>query len=846
MVDLLNIAHFYMLLFRQAFKNMSIYSKSTFMLLLVISSCTVVKNPPVDRPYIGKNTIEVKGGNFSKIEKSAVVQRLTNQLDDSATFATKDLYLFKHKILNPPAFDTVYANNSARNMEASMFHLGYYHADADYKADTGKSEHTRVLLFGLPVSTEKIGKKVEVKYTVEAGKQTLIDTVSYRLRNPDLQQIALDYKAQSLLKKEDPITKVAVLAEVSRLVDTFRNNGYYKFTAAELRVRADTSIAALTTISNDPFEQLQLLAEAQEQKDSPKIKLAVVLNIPDDTTKLNKYTIGDIYILPDYRPGDDLTDTLNIKQRIIYTRDPKDNTIKFKRFILRDHQKLFRTGFLSRNFTLKPGDVFRQDEYYQTINNFSNAGVWQSVNIQVVERKDSSNKVDLITELIPGKKFGFEAALEASYSASNSANNVLAGNLFGLSANLSLVNRNIAKEAIKMTHSFRAGVELNNNRNKNNSNKLINSDELSYSNSIVFPRVLQIFPERKRRYVAGQSFINTSFAYNNRLNLFSLQSVNLNLGSAKVSEKGHKYTLRPFNAEFSYLFNQSDSFKTILRNNPFLRYSYNTAFIIGTSASYFSSYKNAKHLLSISKQRDFTANAEESGLTWGALPILKKYKRKYIKLDAEYKYTVVYTKTALAFRLFGGVGIPLGNDSFKTLPFFKQYFGGGSNSMRGWPVRGIGRGGESLIPLDPTKYTFNDRTGDLRLEGNVEYRYDIARIIPNTLTLRGALFIDAGNIWNIKDLKPPGVEDSAQFKLKNLYKQLGVSAGTGFRLDFNYFILRLDLGFRFKRPELSYVNDGWKVPSIGFDDVFRKLFSKSEREWRYENFNFTIGISYPF
>jgi outer membrane protein insertion porin family len=90
------------------------------------------------------------------------------------------------------------------------------------------------------------------------------------------------------------------------------------------------------------------------------------------------------------------------------------------------------------------------------------------------------------------------------------------------------------------------------------------------------------------------------------------------------------------------------------------------------------------------------------------------------------------------------------------------------------------------------------------------------------------------------------VEDSAQFKLKNLYKQLGVSAGTGFRLDFNYFILRLDLGFRFKRPELSYVNDGWKVPSIGFDDVFRKLFSKSEREWRYENFNFTIGISYPF
>ncbi|MBS1757760.1 MAG: BamA/TamA family outer membrane protein [Bacteroidetes bacterium] len=835
-----------MLIHRLVSKIKVLYFEVVLLLMLIAASCTVVKNAPVNRPYIGKNSIEVKGGNFSKIEKSAVIDRLTTQLDDSATFVTKDIYLFKHKILNPPAFDTSYANISAKNMEASLFHLGYYHANATYKADTGKSEHTSVLLFGLPISTKKTGKKVGVHYTVDAGKQTLIDTVSYRLRNPDLQQIALENANASLLNKRNPITKIAVLSEISRLVDTFRNNGYYKFTAAELRVRADTTIAALTTISDDPFEQLQLLAEAQQQRDSPKVKLAVVLNIPDDTTKLNKYTIGDIYLLPDYRPGDNLQDTINIKQRIIYLRDAKGNPTNTKRFILRNHEKLFRTGFLSRNLALKSGDIFRQDDYYNTINNFTNKAVWQSVNIQVADRKDSSNKVDLIAELIPSKKFGFEEALELSYSASNNVNNVLAGNLFGISANLSLVNRNVAKEGIKMTHSFRAGVELNNNRNKNNSNKLINSNELSYSNSIVFPKVLQIFPEKKRRYVSGQSFINTGFTYNNRLNLFNLQSFNFNLGNSKVSKKGHKYSLRPFNVEFSYLFNESDSFKTIINDNPFLRYSYNTAFIIGTSASYFSSYKNPKHLFSVSKQRDFTANAEESGITWGLLPILNKYKRKYIKLDAEYKYTVTYSKTALAFRLFGGVGIPLGNDSIKTLPFFKQYFGGGSNSMRGWPVRGIGRGGERLIPFDPTKYTFNDRTGDMRLEGNVEYRYDIARIIPNTLTLRGALFVDAGNIWNIKDLKPAGITDSAQFKLKNLYKQLGVSAGTGFRLDFNYFILRLDLGFRFKRPELSYINDGWKIPSIGFDDVLKKLFSKSQRQWRYENFNFTIGISYPF
>ena len=105
--------------------------------------------------------------------------------------------------------------------------------------------------------------------------------------------------------------------------------------------------------------------------------------------------------------------------------------------------------------------------------------------------------------------------------------------------------------------------------------------------------------------------------------------------------------------------------------------------------------------------------------------------------------------------------------------------------------------------------------------------------------------MDIGNVWNMRNVQPTG-SDSAQFKLSNLYKQIGMSAGTGFRIDFNYVVLRLDLGFRFKRPDLYYVNDGWKAPNIGFDDFFKKILSRDYRQWRYENFNFSIGISYPF
>lgn len=792
--------------------------------IILFSSCfgPIVKRAPKEKPYLFRNSIEVKGGKISKTEKSTLQQRLSSQLDDSAVIRTKDKYFILHYIIKPPAYDSSYSGQSSRNMQASMFHIGYYNAKVSYKADTSN-------------------RKVHVRYTVIPGNPTLIDTVRYLLSRPDLQQLAKDYKKESLLKEKDIITKAAVLAEINRLVDSFRNNGYFKFTAAELRVRGDTTIESLTSVSDDPYEQLRLLAEAQEKKDSPQVKLAVVLVPPADSSKLNKFYINKIYILTDYRVEDTFLDTGSVTE------------IRGRNFITRYHQKIVRTAFLTRIVTLRPNDLYRQNDYYETLTNLSKVGVWQSVNVQLVEIPGDSSKIDVIIELIPNKKLGFQVALEASYSASNNTSNIVSGNLFGISGNLSLINRNLGKEGIRMTHNIRAGIELNNN-SRGSSSQLINSNELGYTNTIaiprlIFPKLANLFSKNKKQ-TRGETFINTDLSYNNRLNLFNLQSVNLNFGWNRTWKKWN-FTVRPFFLGYSKLFNETDSFKTILRDNPFLQYSYNTAFVMGTGVGAANVYSNPVHPNSLSKIRSFRANLEESGLTWGLIPVLNRYKRRYIKLDAEYKYTVNYRKTAVAFRVFGGVGVPLlGSDTNRTLPFFKQYYGGGSNSMRGWPVRGIGPGGRPLTPFSSDKTIFNDRTGDMQLEYNVEYRYDIARIIPNTLTLRGALFIDAGNTWNLRNTKTDGSIDSAQFRFKNIYRQLGVSAGTGFRLDFNYLILRFDLGFRFKRPELYYVNDGWKAPPIGFNDIFSKLFTRGPdskyRKWRYENFNFTIGIGYSF
>jgi outer membrane protein insertion porin family len=807
--------------------------KYIIFLLVLISSCTIIKNAPKNKPYLVKvPTPEIIGGQFTKAEKKVVQQRLLNQLDDSSKVNYVDKLGVFHILKNPVAYDSVYSQISARNMQAIMFHLGYYNAKVKDTAYFKKNQ-------------------VTVKYTVTAGNPTLIDTVSYRLKIPELQSIAVNSRDVAILskinqttKKQNPVTKTAVLAEISRLVDSFRNNGYYKFTAAELKVRGDSSIAALTNTSDDPFEQLELLNEAQRKRDSPTVKLAVVIVKPEDTTKLNKYFINKIYVLPDFRPGDNFIKSLNLYE------------VKTKNLIVRYHQYLFRSSLLERNITLNSGDVYKQEEHYKTLNNLSKLGVWQSVNIRVVDNFDEPDKVDLIIELLPSKKFSNVNSLDLSYSTGN-AKNALGGNLFGVSVNFLLENKNLAKEAIKMTHNLRAGIELN-NKNRTNTNNIINSNEVSYSNNVTVPRLL--FPKKyipnlffpkfilskkaREKFVikTGETFINTNLAYSNRLDLFNLQSVNVSAGYSFLNKNNTKLIFRPLNVEYNFLYNKTDSFNDILTRNPFLNYSYNTSFILGTAVSFSSIKKVNNSINGNSIENTFKVNIEESGLIY-RFNILKDIKRKYLKFDVEYKKTFTYKKSELATRIFGGFGLPQLGDS--ALPFFKQFSGGGSNSMRGWPIRGIGRGSQKLIPFVSGQSIFNDRTGDMQLEANLEFRHDITPIF-SWLKLKGAVFVDAGNVWNIKNSNPTGGIDETQFKLKNIGKEIGIAAGYGFRFDASYVVLRVDFGFRFKRPETSDVNNGWKAPDLSFDDVFQKILSKEYRQWRYENFNFSFGINYPF
>lgn len=792
--------------------------------ITLLPGCVIVQKYQKNVPFLFKNNIKVQAENVTKDEKVLLKSKLNNQLTDSAKVNVKDKFFIFHYYVNPPVFDTNAVVTSASNMRALLINSGFYSPSINYSYDTA--------------TKKKNQKRVTINYEITTGKRTMIDTVAYLFTNPKLEELAISTKEESLLQPNTPVSRSGILDETNRLVNLFKNNGYYKFTADEIRATGDTSIAALTSVSEDPFEQLRLLAEAQEKRDKPTIRLGFQLNNLKDSSNLQKYYINQIYVLPDYLTGDLYTDSVFHKKT-------------FDNYTAEYHRKLFKFSLIDHNLSIKKDSVFRQDDYFKTINDLYKLGVWESPTIDIMEQKDT-NLLNLVVKLVPLKRYGFEGNIEMSYSANNATSSLTTsatGNLLGLSVNLAVTDRNLAKSAIRMTNGIKAGVEFNTSH-RNSNGTFINSNELSYSNTLLFPKFIFPFGNyNNKNIITTQSFINTNISLINRIDFFNQQVFNTSYGFNWTNNEKHLWSLKLFNFDYRRLYNRSKSFDSTLKENPFLRYSFNTALVMGGGISYNLVKANPRNPKLVTNLK---INLEESGLLWDLLKLknktpqtgnfFNKYLKEFIKADVDYIYTINHPKSAIAFRAFAGVGIPI-SKSDTTLPFFKQYFGGGPNSMRGWPVRGIGVGGQKLAPYKSNQIRFNDRTGDILLEGNAEYRFNVAPLFSNAVLFKMALFTDIGNIWNFKNTKPDGSTDATQFKFENLYKQLGVSSGVGFRFDFSYFLIRFDVAFRFKRPDVLE-NDGWQFPSINFKHLFGT--SLDDRIWRYQNFNATIGIDYPF
>lgn len=811
----------------------------TYLILLFsltsLLSCSV-KNYPKETPFVFNNKIEIEAKDLNKEEKSILKTNLTTQLVDSLQLRIKQKFIVFNQLMDPAAYDSSYASQSLANMEVFLKTIGYYYGRVNYRIKTDT-------VFANNPNRKQI--RVTTQFYVKTGPVFRVDSLNYFLCDSSehpvtkghiaLQQLADQNRSGSLLKRGIPFREELILAETDRLISLFRNNGYFKISREQFFADADTVYLPLLNPLLDPFERIEALQEARKRKEHPLINVFFKSRPYFDSSAFKVYRVGTIRIFPDHSGLP--SDTLAFEPTI-----PNQVQIKMK-------SNQFRHTFIKSHLHLKPGSIYRTQDLNRTLDDMNSLGVWQFIKATPRESTPNPNSdtadihMDLI--LVPSKKYAFNIDLESVFNQVQQITTGTAGNLVGIGLNLSIRNRNFDRQGIQSTNTLRGGVEAG----VGVINPGLQSTEITYSNSFQIPKLLFIHPGWAQKLNYKKTFINTNISNINRnikeRGLFSLTNINSTFGWQIRTLKNEIVTFQPLNIEYVRLYNISSAFKTQLDTSPLIRYSFTPGLIIGTVLSYSKPQINWRG--HPKRSSSFRLGFEESGALFGRLKkvanLFDKELFEYVKLEVEYKYRVSYKKSAWVFRTMVGGGY-LYDDS-TGMPFFKQFTGGGPNSMRAWPLRSIGQGSrprESRIGRNQ----FFSRSGDMVLEANAEYRYNIVTIWPNTLIIRGALFTDIGNIWNFNNKSNKG-NDTIVFKFKNLYRDLSVSAGTGIRIDFvGLFLLRFDFGLRLKDPALPFSteNAGWRIPQLSFAHLFRNR--EIDKQWRYDNFNFSLGINYPF
>ena len=752
--------------------------------LLLITSCTVPKRYQAGKPFVFNTTVNLNS-NQKGSEKVALKERLTNYLDDSLK-VRKVLGLawlppfFQYKLVEPPVFDTLALDRS------KTFMFGLLSAEGYFNPEIRDTFH---------IDTVGDQMRVNVDFFVNTGVQYILDSIGFDLETPHLQQLTMQHAGESLLKKNQPFSVDKISAERDRLINLFRNHGYFKVSREDIYVERDTVIAALIDPTLDPFEQFRILDSLQKKRGSPTINLTLKQRIGRDTGKLQQYYLGDITVYPDVPP---LQDSLAASSKVTVINDYR---------IVYNSDK-FKLPFIARNISLKKGQLYSQQDHYKTINKFANLSAWDQVDIDLTERMDSVPLLDATIRLYPRPK----RTLNIDFETSRNTTDVLTtGSLFGIGFNMGVTNRNGFRESILTNSNIRVGVEFG--------PRAVQTVQTGFSHNIVIPRYIKPFqPLNRRNFEQPRTLINFNAAYTNRRLFFNVRSVNSSFG-VEGTRKNHTWQWLPFNVEYTNVVDIGDSLKRTIERLPTLAQAFNDGLIMSQILAY--NYRNVKqnHL------QFFSSRFESSGALAGFIKTLDRGSlRRFLRLDAEYKHFINYPKSALAFRAFAGYGYIYGRSGDTVehnLPFFKAFFAGGPYSMRAWQVRRLGLGSSKLYDTAETKV---DRFGDIKTEFNVEYRFNIATI--GAMKLKSALFLDIGNIW-AKTFKDRVPIPEAQFKFSRLYRDLAVGGGTSLRFDFDYFLIRLDWAYKLKNPAIDEQNGWFNNLTIG-------------------NGQFQLGIGYPF
>ncbi len=638
--------------------------------------------------------------------------------------------------------------------------------------------------FGSQVSTEKVekNKKVTVVYHVRThGQYTLRKLHFTDSEGGEVQRLFRDEFSESEMQPGDAYNGAFLDAERKRLSDAVRQHGYYFFAPTDVFYIVDTSVG------------------------SRQFDLHVRLKKGADSLAHDIQTIRKELVYTDFS---------------LKSEGSNYDTLKHENFTVLSRSNNLGHRILSRVIKVRPGQVYSIEKHQLTIDHLLDLGIFKFVNIKYTKADTTAPMLDCIIQLTPSLKQDLSAELEADTKS---------GNFLGTSGSVKYLNRNSFRGAELFGATAKLGLENQIAKGE----PFVNTIEVSGELNLVVPMILGPFGKKRlSSKTLPKTVINIGDQFERRIESFTLNSFYFNFGYIWSTGEFSDHTFFPFTVNRVKLYNTTSSFEERLDENPQLQSSFDDAFILGILYQYNFNNQNDK------TRKNYMYFRAEADLTGNVHYLLQKWFDKndsepyslfgipfshYGVLNADYRYYFrLGEKQQIVFRGFGGIGLPYGNS--EVLPYVKHFFTGGTNSVRAYRYRTLGPGGydaESESSSD-----FDDQAGNIKLEFNAEYRFDVLSF------LEGALFLDAGNIWLLDE---DTARTDAHFSKSRFLKELALGAGIGARLDFGFFIIRFDGAFPLRRPELPE-DERWVVKSI----------NPLNKAWRKDNLILNIAIGYPF
>lgn len=701
-------------------------------------------------------------------------------------------WIRKHIATTPVLLDSSLVDNSLTPMRVYLNNKGYFGAD-------------------VARTIELKGAKAFVRYRTITKEPFRFGKIEYDVTDDSLQYFLRKKETAQLLVSGKQYDAYLMRDERERITHVLKEAGYYAFSREYILFEVDTT---------KEYGRADIKVRVENVRTKSALNPELV-----EYKRHQRYFINDIFV--NFSSPEMLVDTIIKSDTIAYSK-AKDSLARQTPdfYLIYKGELRIRPAALYRSLFITPGMAYNQQSINLTYNRLQNLGLSRFVSINLNPAKIAPeaqptgiSMLDCDIRMVRRPVSMINTELEATN----------AGGFVGLGAGVNYHNRNIFRGAETFRLKLRGGFEVGPDYGLETGEKrktIFNSIEGGIETGIDFNTLLGPFKiNRFRNTYRSKTTIALAGNYQQRTFYTRLLS-NFSFGYDWYSSETTRHLFSP--VDLSLVGIERDSVFTAFLNSmkdPRFLHQYTSHLIMAMRYSYIfnnqnlsggkdyfflrANFETAGNLLNLySHLADVPLDAE------GNFRLFKIRFAQYFRTDIDFRfYQTLIAKQQLAYRAAIGVGVPYGNSS--VLPFEKAFFAGGANGLRGWPLRSVGPGEY----YKPVKSGF-ERVGDFWLEANIEYRFPVQSF------LNGSLFVDAGNVWLLKENEDfPG----GKLEFRNLPKSIALDTGIGFRFDFSFFVFRIDGGLPVYDPG-QLENNRWFRPG----------------KFQLKNINWNFGIGYPF